>query len=164
MIADLEELKTWTHQTFTLEETTHKKYSYHKKEMNSFSRNQMVQQNSQEETTNSENPLLGGNNPLGAKISVENLKVNGGESQPTAPTDDAEARADFWSIQGDFIYRHHNEPRVQLRVPTEETFPIPLKYSDVARTADNWNVDGDRELSDAWTGFTKFILLNEKPP
>ena len=27
-------------------------------------------------------------------------------------TDDAEARADFWSIQSDFIYRHHNEPRV----------------------------------------------------
>ena len=21
---------------------------------------------------------------------------------------------------------------------------------------DYWNVDGDRELSDAWTGFTKF--------
>ena len=34
----------------------------------------------------------------------------------------------FWSIGGDFIYRHHNEPRVQLYVPKEETFPIPLKY------------------------------------
>ena len=29
-----------------------------------------------------------------------------GESQPTEPTDDAEARADFWSIQDDFIYHH----------------------------------------------------------
>ena len=36
------------------------------------------------------------------------------EAQPTESTDDAEARADFWSIQGDFICRHHNEPRVQL--------------------------------------------------
>ena len=36
------------------------------------------------------------------------------ESQPIRTTDDAEARADFWSIQGDFIYRHHNEPRVQV--------------------------------------------------
>ena len=26
-----------------------------------------------------------------------------GESQPTEPTDDAEVRADFWSMQGDFI-------------------------------------------------------------
>ena len=35
-----------------------------------------------------------------------------GESQPTDTTDDAEARANFGSVQGDFIYRHHNEPRV----------------------------------------------------
>ena len=27
-----------------------------------------------------------------------------------------------------------------------------------------WNVDGERELSDAWTGFTRIILLNERPP
>ena len=29
---------------------------------------------------------------------------------------------------------------------------------------DYWNVDVDRELSDTWTGFTRFILWNEKPP
>ena len=54
-----------------------------------------------------------------------------GESQPAESKDDAEADNDFWSIQGDFIYRHHVEPRVQLYVPKEETFPIPLKYIDV---------------------------------
>ena len=54
------------------------------------------------------------------------------ESQPAEPTDDAEAQHDFWSIQGDFIYRHHAEPRVQLCVPREERIPIPLKYIDVA--------------------------------
>ena len=37
----------------------------------------------------------------------------------------------FWSIQGDFIYRHHNEPQVKLHVPKEETFTIPLTYFDV---------------------------------
>ena len=57
-----------------------------------------------------------------------------GASQPAEPTDDAEARADFWSIQGDFIYRHHNEPRVQLYVPKEETFLVLLKYIDAARS------------------------------
>ena len=41
------------------------------------------------------------------------LQDEPGESQPTETTGCAEARADFWSIQGDFIYRHHNEPRVQ---------------------------------------------------
>ena len=28
---------------------------------------------------------------------------------------------------------------------------------------DYWNVDGERELSDAWTVFTRFIVLNERP-
>ena len=28
--------------------------------------------------------------------------------QPTETRDDAEAQKDFWSIQGDNIYRHHN--------------------------------------------------------
>ena len=44
------------------------------------------------------------------------------ESQPTESRDDIEARTDFWSIQGDFIYRQHSQPRVQLHVPKEETF------------------------------------------
>ena len=35
----------------------------------------------------------------------------------------AEARKDFWSIQGDFIYRHI-EPRVQIFVPRDESFFI----------------------------------------
>ena len=90
---------------------------------------------------------------------------------------DGGARNDFWSISGNFIYRHHVEPRVKLYVPTEESFPIPQKYIDVTRTTDTsldvmlekniddyWNVDGERELSDAWTGFTRFNILNEKPP
>ena len=74
-----------------------------------------------------------------------------------------------------FIWRHHVEPRVKLYVPREASFPIPRKYIDVTRTTnttsdmmsekqieDYWNVDGDRELSDAWTGFTRFTFLNEK--
>ena len=32
------------------------------------------------------------------------------------------------------------------------------------RVEDYWNVDGERELSDAWTGLTRFIVLNEKAP
>ena len=68
-------------------------------------------------------------------------------------------------------------PRVKLFAPTEESFPVPVKYKDVTRTTDTtkdvmsekhiedyWNVHGERDLSDAWTGFTRFLLLNEKPP
>ena len=69
------------------------------------------------------------------------------------------------------------EPRAKLFVPTEESFTIPLKYIDVTRTTDTTldvmsekhiedysKVDGERELSDACTGFTRFIVLTEKPP
>ena len=80
-------------------------------------------------------------------------------------------------MSGSFIYRHHVEPRVALYSPTEESFPIPLKYIDVTRIShtnldvklekridDYWNIDGARDLCDPWTGFTQFTLLDEKAP
>ena len=91
--------------------------------------------------------------------------------------DAGEAINDFWSMSGSLIYRHHVEPRVKLYSVREESFPIPLKYIDVTRTThtnldvkqekridDYWNIDGSRDLSDPWTGFTQFSLLEEKPP
>ena len=88
-----------------------------------------------------------------------------------------EAINDFWSMSGSFIYRHHVEPRVKLYSPREESFPIPLKYIDVSSTThtnldvkqekridDYWNIDGSRDLSDPWAGFTQFSLLEEKAP
>ena len=44
--------------------------------------------------------------------------------QPTETKDDAEAWKDFWSIQGDFIQRHHIEPRVQLHVRKTKHSPL----------------------------------------
>ena len=91
--------------------------------------------------------------------------------------DAGEAINDFWSTSGNFIYRHHVEPRVKLYSLREESFPIPLKHIDVSRTThtnldvkqercidDYWNIDGPRDLSDSWTGFTQFTLVEEKPP
>ena len=99
-----------------------------------------------------------GNRPQGAKVSVETFfKANRESLNWQTTTDDAEACAALWSTQGDFIYRHHEEPRVQLFVPKEETFPFPLKYIDVTgstytdldvmqekRVDDYWNVDSNR--------------------
>ena len=77
-------------------------------------------------------------------------------------------------MSGNFKNRHHVEPRVKLYSPTEESFPTPLKYIDVSHTNLDvkqerridgyWNIDGSRDLSDSWTGFTQFTLLDEKPP
>ena len=52
-----------------------------------------------------------------------------------------------------------------------------MKYIDVTRTTytsldvlleknieDYWNVHGERELSETWTGFTRFFLRKERPP
>ena len=56
-----------------------------------------------------------------------------GESEGSLPPpqdsfpDAGEAINDFWSMSGNFINRHHVEPRVKLYSPREESFPTPLK-------------------------------------
>ena len=37
---------------------------------------------------------------------------------------DGDTGNDIWSLSGNFIHRHHVEPRVKLYVPREESFPI----------------------------------------
>ena len=39
-----------------------------------------------------------------------------------------------------------------------------LNVMQERRIDDYWNIDGSRDLSDSWTGFTQFTLLEEKPP
>ena len=107
-----------------------------------------------------------------------------GESEGSPPPlphdsfpDAGEAINDFWSMSGNFVYRHLVEPKVKLYSPREEQYPIPLKHIGVSRTThtnldvmresridDYWNIDGSRDLSDSWTGFTQFTLSSEKPP
>ena len=133
---------------------------------------------------------LGGDQDLRTSTLIRQRPIRGeshldflGESEGCLPPphdsfpDAGEAINDFWSMSGNFIYRHHVEPRVKLYSPREESFPVPLKYIDVSRTTntnldvkqekrigDYWNIDGSRDLSDYWTGFTQFILLEEKSP
>ena len=134
--------------------------------------------------------IPGGDQELRTSTLVRHRPIQGesntdflGESEGSLPQpqdsfpDAGEAINDFWSMSGSFIYRRHVEPRVKLYSSREESFPIPLKYIDVSRTKqtsldvmqekridDYWNIDGSRHLSDPWTGFTQFTLLEEKPP
>ena len=131
---------------------------------------------------------LGGDQDLRTSTSIRQRPIQGeshldflGESEGSLPPphdsfpDAGEAINDFWSMSGNFIYRHDVEPRVKLYTAREESFPIPLKYIDVSRTThtnlvakqekridDYWNINGSRDLSDPWTGFTKFTLLGRK--
>ena len=133
---------------------------------------------------------LGGDQALRTSTLVRHRPIQGeghvvshGESEGSLPQPHdslpvvGEAINDVWSMLGSFFYRHHVEPRVKLYSPREESFPVPLKYIDVTRTTrtnldvkqekridDYWNIDVSRDLSDFWTGFTQFTLLDEKAP
>ena len=76
-------------------------------------------------------------------------------SPPPPPQDSlpdaGEATNDFWSMSGNFIYRHHVEPRVKLYSPREESFPVPLKYIDVSRTT-HTNLDVEPEVASTTVG------------
>ena len=137
-----------------------------------------------------ESKFVGGDQDLRTSFSIRSRPIQGDghvdflvesegslqHSHDSLP-DVGEAINDFWSMSRNFIFRHHVEPRVKLYSPKEESFPIPLKYIDVARTThtkldvkqkkridDYWNIDCSRDLSDPWTGFTQFTLLEEKSP
>ena len=154
-----------------------KKSWYHKKKKNSYSQTQMIQQNClsgrdyefreptprREQTARSEG------------LSGE-LQGEPEELRPPESRDDAGASGDLWSIQGDFIYRPHNEHRVQFvcRKKKHSLFhwKIFLSRGPLTQIWTWWkknalmtigNVDENRSLSHSWKGFTKCTLLSEKP-
>ena len=78
---------------------------------------------------------LGGDQDLRTSTLVRHRPIQGesnidflGESEGSLPPPQdsfphaGEAINDFWSISGNFIYRHHVEPRVKLYSPREESF------------------------------------------
>ena len=113
--------------------------------------------------------LSGGDQELRTPTLIRDHPIRGesqgdflGESEGSLPPphdslpDAGEARNDFWSMSGNFIYSHHVEPRVKLYSPREESFPIPLKHIDVSITTrtnldvmQERRIDGSRDLSDS---------------
>ena len=129
---------------------------------------------------------VGGDQELRTSTLIRDHSIRGegqrnfhGEPEPPQDSlpDASETVNDFRSTSTNFMYRHHVEPRVKLYSPREESFPIPLKDIDVSRTThtnldvlresridDYWNIDGSRDVSDSWSGFTQFTLSELKPP
>ena len=63
----------------------------------------------------------------------------------------SEAIFDFWSMSGHFKNHHHVEARVKLYSPSEESFLLPLKYTDVTRTTHtNLDVKQEKRIDDYW--------------
>ena len=82
---------------------------------------------------------LGGDQGLRTSTLVRHRPIQGesnidflGESEGSLPPphdsfpDAGEAINDFWSMSGNFIYRHRVEPRVKLYSPSEESFHIKI--------------------------------------
>ena len=83
--------------------------------------------------------LPGGDQGLRTSTLIRERPIRGeghvdflGESEGSLPPpqdslpDAGEAMNDFWSMSGNFIFRHHVEPRVKVYSPREESFPTPL--------------------------------------
>ena len=108
------------------------------------------------------NKLPGGDQDLRTSTLIWQRPIQGqsllhflGQSEGSLPPhhdsfpDAGEAINDFWSMSGNFIYRHHVEPRVKLYSPREESFPIPLKYIGVSRTTHtNLDVKQEKRIDD----------------
>ena len=88
-----------------------------------------------------------------------------------------EARGDFISVSGELVYHHLVMPRIQLYVPTESSFPLPIKFIDVVGEPetnvdhleetmidDFWTVDESQVPSDSWSGPTRFRIITKRPP
>ena len=58
----------------------------------------------------------------------------------------------------------HREKNHSIYIDVSRTTHTHLDVKQEKRIDDYWNIDGSRGLSDYWTGFTQFILLEEEPP
>ena len=107
--------------------------------------------------------LSGGDEELRTRTLIREHPIRGesqreflGESEGSLPPPQdsfphaSEEINDFWSMSGNFIFRHHVESRVRHFSPREESFPVPLKYIDVSRTTrTNLDVMQERRI-DRW--------------
>ena len=68
--------------------------------------------------------------PIQGESHIDFLRESEGSlPQPHDSFPDAgEVRNDFWPMSGNFMHRHHVEPRVKHYSPREESFLVPLKY------------------------------------
>ena len=174
LVADIQELETMDASEIDSKKKTHCKGS------NTYQRKWKIHFSSRRWTSQSfwkrrgtENTHLDREHPIRGESRKDFLGESEGSLLP--PQDSlahaGEAKYDFWSMSGSFIYRHHVEPRVELYSSREESFPIPPKYIDVSRTTqtnldvmqdrrihDYRNINGSRDLSDSWTGFTQVVI------
>ena len=90
--------------------------------------------------------------PVEARNPVEIFKEVRTSLNQDETKDDAEARNDCWSIDGDFICRHHVEPRVAAPRAEEERFTqsTEIYRRDQDHTYTNPDVLQEGRIEDYW--------------
>ena len=127
LIADLEELETMDASEIYSERLNAKEVLFPKRKWNIHFPAADGRINLSGRDQELRTPTLIREHPIRGESHVDFL----GESEGTLPPhqdshpDAGEAINDFWSMSGNFIFRHHFEPRVKLHSPREEPFPIP---------------------------------------
>ena len=136
----------------------------------------MEQQNCLEDIMWSENPLWGGTNLFGVKNSVETFReirtsltqqTKQKTTQKPAMTLGLWKGISFIVITSNLEFNSacrkskHSQSRWNLLMwPGLRTQNLDVMQE--SRIDDYWTVDVDRNLSDSWTGFTKFTILKKK--
>ena len=180
LVADLEELETMDASEIYSKKTQCERGDKFPKEKGEsiFFQSKMDESSSLEEIKTWEHPPWYGSDQLEEKSHFDFLRESEGslppphESFPYA----SEAIYDFWSMSGNFIYRHHVEPRVKLLLAERRIIPSEVHWRIQNYLYKIWMSNkrnasmifgmsmGQETFSDPWTGFTQFTLLEEKPP
>ena len=69
-----------------------------------------------------------------------------------------------WTQSQTLLAERRIIPYSNENIDVSRTTRTNLDVKQENRIDDYWNIDGSRDLSDPWTGFTQFTLLEEKAP
>ena len=137
LVADLEDLKTWTHRKSTRKDSMRKRWYFPKKKENLLIFQSQMDESTPWKRSGPENIHL----DTAATNSRRKSKRFSWRIRRVSSTTSRLISGCRWSTKWLLVHfrkhhkRHHVEPRVKLYSPREQSFPIPLKYIDVSSTA-----------------------------
>ena len=180
VVADIEKLETMDASEIYLQRLNAKEVLFPQKLENSFFQSQMDEQkNLLEETRNWEHPPWYGTTHFEEKVKevfLENLKglhlhhlkthirMPVKQEMIFAPCQETSYTAITLNPGSNFTRREKNHSLFHWNTLTSPELHTQIWMLSKSRIDDNWNIDGSRDLSDPWTGFTQFALLEEKAP
>ena len=171
--------RRWTHRKSTQNDSMQKRWYFPPKKEEFIFQSQMDESNFLEEIRNWEHPLRYGSDQLNEKVTLIFLENQKGlfhhftthfrmpvkRWMVFGPCREALFTAITLNPESSFTRREKNHSVFHWKnIDVFRTTHTNLDVMQEKYIDDHWNIDGSRDLSDSWTGFTQFILLEEKPP